>query len=145
MGSRVKVGLIFTIIVLAAVLATVWIIAFSPPQFPFFRERRVPPGGFIAGDLEFFYDAFAIISTVNIALLVILTLFYVNIYLKTHSTFTLGLVIFALVFLVKDLTSSPLLTSMWGFTAYGLGPFELLPGLFECFALSVLLYLSYRY
>ena len=145
MGSRVKVGLIFTIIMLAAVLATVWIIAFSTQEFLFFRERRAPPGGFIAGDLEFFYDAFAIISTINIALLLILTLFYVNVYLKTHSTFTVGLVIFALVFLVKDLTSSPLLVSILGYTAYGLGPFELLPGLFECFALSVLLYLSYKY
>ena len=145
MGSRVKVGLIFTIIVLAAVLATVWIIAFNTPQFLFFRERPVPPSGFIAGDFEFFYDSFAIISTINVALLVILTVFYLNVYLKTHSTFTVGLIIFALVFLVKDLTSSPLLTSMLGYRAYGLGPFELLPGLFECFALSVLLYLSYKY
>ena len=145
MGNRVKIGLIFTIVLLAAVLATVWVIAFSEPQSPFFRERPGPQGGFVAGDLEFFYDAFAIISTVNIALLLVLTLFYVNVYLKTHSTFTVGLVIFALVFLVKDLTSSPLLTSFLGYNAYGLGPFALLPGLFECFALSVLLYLSYRY
>jgi hypothetical protein len=145
MGNRVKIGLIFTIVLLAAVLATIWVIAFSQPQFPFFRERPPPPGGFIAGDLEFFYDAFAIISTVNIALLLVLTLFYVNVYLKTHSTFTVGLIIFALVFLVKDLTSSPLLTSLLGYNAYGLGPFALLPGLFECFALTVLLYLSYRY
>jgi hypothetical protein len=146
MSSRLKLGLIVTILVLAAVLATLWVIVFSQPNFPLFGEKRLPPSNdFIPGDLQFFYDAFAIISTVNIAFLVILTLIYVNVYIKTHSTFTIGLVIFALVFLVKDLTSSPLVISLLGYRAYGLGPFELLPGLFEFFALSVLLYLSIRY
>jgi hypothetical protein len=144
-GNRLKIGLIVTIIVLSAVLAVVWVIAFSSSEFPVFREHRIPPGSFVPGDLQFFYDAYAIISTINIALLIILTLIYVNLYMKTHSTFTIGLVIFALAFLVKDLTSNPLVTSLLGFSAYGLGPFELLPGIFELFALSVLLYLSYKY
>jgi hypothetical protein len=54
-------------------------------------------------------------------------------------------VIFAFVFLVRDLTSSPFVTAMYGFRAYGLGPFVFLPSLFELVALSVLLYLSVKY
>ena len=144
MNKRLKLGLIIAILVSVAIFAAFWAII-SQQQIPGFEQRRVPPPGFIPGDFEFFYGAFTIISTINIALLVILTLIYINIYVKTHSQFTIGLIIFALVFLVKDLTSSPLITSLLGFRAYGLGPFELLPGLFECFALSILLYLSIKY
>ena len=143
MNKRLKIGLIFAILVLVAIFATFWVIALrQPPQFPGFQER-VPPG-FVAGDLEFFYAANTIISTVNITLLVILIVLYFDIYVKTRSQFTIGLIIFALVFLVKDLTANPLISSLYGFRAYGLGPFELLPGLFEFFALSILLYLSIK-
>lgn len=143
MNKRLKLGLIIAILLLVALFATFWVLL-NRQQFPGFLESRVPPG-FIPGDLEFFYLANTIISTVNIALLIILIVLYFDIYLKTRSQFTIGLIIFALVFLVKDLTSSPLIMSPLGFRAYGLGPFELLPGLFECFALSILLYLSIKY
>ena len=136
--------LLVAMLVLIAVLAAFWVIL-RQQQIPEFQQGRVPPPGFIPGDLEYYYAAYTIISTINIALLVILTLIYFNIYVKTRSQFTIGLIIFALVFLVKDLTSSPLITSLLGFRAYGLGPFEFLPGLFEFFALSILLYLSIKY
>lgn len=144
MNKRLKFGLIIAILVSVAIFAAFWVVIESRPQFPGLQQRGAPPS-FIPGDLEFFYAAFTIISTINIALLVILTLIYFNIYVKTRSQFTIGLIIFALVFLVKDLTSSPLITSLLGFRAYGLGPFEFLPGLFEFFALSILLYLSIKY
>jgi len=136
--------LLVAMLVLIAVLAAFWVIV-GQPMFPGLQERQAPPTGIIPGDFEFFYGAYTIISTLNIALLVLLTTIYIDIYIKTRSQFTIGLIIFALVFLVKDLTSSPLITSLLGFRAYGLGPFEFLPGLFECFALSILLYLSIRY
>jgi hypothetical protein len=136
--------LLVAMLVLIAVLAAFWVIV-GQPMFPGLQERQAPSTGIIPGDLEFFYGAYTIISTLNIALLVLLTTVYVDIYIKTRSQFTIGLIIFALVFLVKDLTSSPLITSLLGFRAYGLGPFEFLPGLFECFALSILLYLSIKY
>jgi hypothetical protein len=144
MNKRLKLGLIVIMLVLVAIFAAYWAIIISEPQTPIFQQRRLPPlpQGFIPGDFELFYIAFAIISSVNIALLVILTLVYIDIFSKTHSEFTVGLLIFALVFLVKDVTSSPLLMAMLGFRAYGLGPFEFLPGLLEFFALSILLYLS---
>ena len=85
------------------------------------------------------------ISTVNVALLIFLLTTYIDIYRKTRSQFTFGLIIFSLVFLLRTLTANPLFMSVFGFRAFGLGPFALLPELFELVALSVLLYLSAKY
>jgi hypothetical protein len=144
MNSRLKLGLIVVVLLVAAVFAIFWVTSTANP--PEFQQRRVPPpGGFVAGDLEFFYLAFTVISTINIALLVILLLTYINIYSKTRSPFTVGLIIFAAAFLMKDLSSSPIVVGLFNFRAFGLGPFVFLPGLFEFAALSVLLYLSIKY
>jgi hypothetical protein len=144
MNKISQIGLIFAILVIVAIFATIWVVTVGQ-QFPAIEPRRLPPpGSVLPGDFELFYAGYTIISSVNIALLTILTLIYLNIYVKTRSEFTIGLIIFASVFLVKDLTSSPLLTSLLGFRAYGLGPFEFLPGLFEFFALFILLYLSVK-
>jgi len=150
MNKRSKSRLLLAILLVAmlaliAVLAAFWVTELRTQQFQDLQSRRIPPPGLVPGDFEFFYAAFTVISTLNIALLVILIAIYADIYIKTRSQFTIGLVIFGVVFLVKDLTSSPLVTSLMGYRAYGLGPFEFLPGLFEFFALSVLLYLSIKY
>ena len=143
MSNRLRLGLVFAILVAVAILAAFWVtVMISQPSF---QVRRVPPGGFIAGDFEYFYLAFTVISTVNIALLVILLLTFVNIYTKTRSPFTVGLIIFAAAFLLKDVASSPFVMGLFSFGAFGLGPFIFLPGVFEFVALSVLLYLSVRY
>jgi hypothetical protein len=144
MSKRSKLGLIAAILAIVAILATIWALILIHQHYALLG-RHVTPPGFVPGDFELFYVANTIISTVNIALLVILIFIYVNIYVKTRSAFTIGLVIFAVVFLVRDLTSSPFITSMYGFRAYGLGPFAFLPSLFELVALSVLLYLSVKY
>lgn len=144
MSKRLRLGLIVTVLAIVAVLASIWAMLYIQ-QHIVFLERGVSPSGSVSGDLEFFYLANTIISTINIALLVILILTYVDLYTKTRSAFTIGLVIFALVFLVKDLTSSPFVISLYGFRAYGLGPFAFLPSLFEFVALTVLLYLSIKY
>ena len=144
MTNRLKIGLVLVVLVAAAVLAAFWatVVINQPP----FEIRRVlPPGGFVPGDFEYFYIAFTIMSTINIAMLVILLFTYISIYSKTRSTFTIGLIIFAGAFLMKDLSSSPIVTGLFSFRAFGLGPFVFLPGLFEFAALSVLLYLSIRY
>jgi hypothetical protein len=138
----ILVILLVAMLVLVAVLAAFWFITIS--HQPILQQRRAP-SGFIPGDFEYFYAAFTIISTLNIALLVLLLTVYFDIYRKTKSPFTVGLLIFGAAFLVKDLTSSPLVISLLGYRAAGLGPFEFLPGLFEFVALSVLLYLSIKY
>jgi hypothetical protein len=142
MSDRFKIGLILTVLIAVAVATALWALV-ALHEAPF--QRRVPPPGGFPGDFEYFYLVFTIISTINITLLVIVLLSYVNIYSKTRSPFTIGLIIFALAFLLKDIASHPFVVGLFSFRAYGLGPFAFLPGLFELAALSVLLYLSVRY
>ena len=144
-NRKFKLGLLLPILILVALFAAFWAAStLYPPQIPQFPERHVPQV-VPAYDFEFFYIAHTIFSTINIALLIILVITYVSIYNKTKSEFTFGLIIFAIVFLLKDLSSNPLFTSLFRYQAYGLGPFVLLPDLFEFAALSVLLYLSIKY
>ncbi|MCW4024163.1 MAG: hypothetical protein NWF01_03915 [Candidatus Bathyarchaeota archaeon] len=143
MDNRVKIGLIVSVIAFAAVLSAVWALTtLQPPQFPGPGDHR---SELVAGDLEVFYLTYAVISTINIVLLVILVLNFVSIYRKTRSPFTVGLVIFAGAFLIKDITANPLVIGMFRFQPSGLGPFVFLPGIFELMALSALLYLSIKY
>ena len=86
-----------------------------------------------------------VLSTVNVALLVFLFSAYLGIYRKVKSDFTLGLMVFSIILLFYALSSNPLLQRVFGFRAFGLGPFAMLPDLFTCVALSVLLYLTFRY
>jgi hypothetical protein len=146
MNNSKKIWLVIIVTLIAiALLAAFW----ASNAFPFpsseFPERRLPPSGIIFGDFEFFYIAQTVISTVNVALLVFLLTTYIDIYRKTLSQFTFGLIIFSLVFLLRTLTANPLFMWVFGFRAFGLGPFALLPDLFELVALSVLLYLSAKY
>ncbi len=145
MNKWLKFGLLIVILAAAAILAAFWALVLRQHRIPAFQQLQGPPPRAIPGDFEYFYVANTIISTINIALLVILALIYVNIYVKTRSPFTIGLIIFALVFLVQNVTSSPFIAAPFGFRAYGLGPFEFLPGLFEFVALTILLYLSIKY
>lgn len=146
MNKNMKSWLVIIVALIAiAFLATIW----ASYSFPFprseFSPRRVPPSGYILGDFEFFYIAQTVLSTVNIALLSFLLTTYIDIYRKTRSQFTFGLIMFSLVFLLRALTANPLVMWIFGFKAFGLGPFALLPDIFECAALSVLLYLSVKY
>jgi hypothetical protein len=145
MNKNLKIWVVLVIlaVIAVAILAAIW--AATTVYAPRFSSRRFPSSGFIPGDIELFYIARTVVSTINIALLVFLIATYVSIYMKTRSEFTIGLLIFAIVFLMKDLTASPFVIGAFGFGLFGLGPFALLPDLFEFVALSVLLYLSVKY
>lgn len=97
------------------------------------------------GDIELFYTGKTVVSTVNVALMIILLLTYVEIYWKTRSEFTVGLIIFSIILLFYTLASNPIMQWVFGFRAFGLGPFAMLPDIFAFLALSILLYLSVRY
>jgi len=143
MNKNMRTWLILVTLVVVAILAALW--ATSTVWFPRFPwERRSPPNN-IPGDLELFYTAKTVVSTINVTLLVFLLLTYVNIYRKTRSEFTIGLVIFSMAFLLNALASNPLVTWAFGFRGFGLGPFAMLPDLFTLGALAVLLYLSVKY
>jgi len=135
--------ILLLILAVTAILAATWAAStFWYPRFPW-RQRERPP--FIPGDIEFFYIAKTVVSTINIALLIFLLLIYANIYRKTRAEFTIGLIIFSATLLLYAIASNPIIISIFGFRMFGLGPFALLPDLFTFAALIVLIYLSIKY
>lgn len=139
MNKNMKIWLILVILVAVALLTAFWTTMYSPLPF----EPR--PGRPVRGDIELYYTVKTVISTINATLLVILLITYIGIYRKTQSEFTIGLIIFSMVLLFYALFSNPLLQGGFGFFALGLGPFAMLPDLFTCIALAILLYLSIEY
>ncbi|MBS7647679.1 MAG: hypothetical protein QXL91_03900 [Candidatus Bathyarchaeia archaeon] len=132
------------ILVVAAVLAAIWATStFWYPRRPW-QPPEIPPYE-IPWDIEFFYIAKTVISTINAIILTFLILVYVDMYRKTHSEFTIGLIIFSAILLLYALTSNPIVIRAFGFRLFGLGPFALLPDLFTFAALIILLYLSIKY
>jgi hypothetical protein len=150
MNKNERTWLIVAIVTAVAILAALWAAStFSFPVFPWEpwepREHHLPPPYTNPEDIEFFYTAEAVVSTVNVTLSIILLITYVSIYMKTKSEFTIGLTIFSAVLLLHALASNPLLRWSFGYLPIGLGPFALLPDLFTFGALVVLLYLSIKY
>ena len=130
-------------LVAAALLAAFWATTYAPVTRPF--DPRWPLGDRIRGDIELFYTIKTVVSTVNATLLIFLLITYIDIYMKTKSEFTIGLIIFSMVLLLYALTTNPLVHWIFGFRAVGLGPFAMLPDVFTCAALAILLYLTVRY
>ncbi len=94
------------------------------------------------GDFEIYYTIKAVLASVNALLLIILSSIYWKVYSDTGLEFSLGLVVFSFALLLYALVSNPLLVSVAGFRASGLGPFAMLPDLFTCIASFTLLYIS---
>ena len=146
MNRKLGIWLILVGLIAVAILSGVWAILtlndFGSSVFPSTPPQRI----YISlADLAFYYIARTVFSTVNIAILSILTATYAVIYSKTRSQFTIGLLIFSVVFLIKDVASSPFVIGAFRYTLSGLGPFALIEPLLELAALSVLLYLSIEY
>jgi len=143
MNKGVRIWLILATLIVVAILAALWASStFWFPRYPWGPRPRPPE---ILGDIEFFYTAKTVVSTINVTLLIFLLLIYVSIYGKTRSEFTIGLIIFSVVLLLNALASNPLVMWIFGFQPFGLGPFAVLPDLFIFAALAVLLYLSVKY
>ena len=147
MNKKSSIWLIIIVgLIVVAALAALWAMwtleSFDPPSFPSGPRPQPPPN---PADLELYYIGRTVLSTINIALLVFLIATYAALYSKTRSQFTIGLLIFASVFLVKDVLSSPFVISGFRFQLAGLGPFALIEPLLELVALLTLLYLSVKY
>ena len=145
MNRNVRTWLVLGTLIVVAILAALWTTFrfWLPPSPPW--EHRLPLPQNIPGDIEFFYTAQTVVSTINVTLLIILLFTYAGIYKKTRSEFTIGLIIFSAIFLLNALASNPLVIWVFGFRPFGLGPFAMLPELFTSAALAVLLYLSVKY
>jgi len=145
MSKWIKISLIIVLVITVGVLAALWAMNFQPAT-PVFEPRPFPrdrPS--FTGDFELYYIANSVISSVNIALVITLLATYVSLYRKTRSEFVIGLILFALVLLLYTLVSNPIMQFVFGFRAFGLGPFAMLPDLFASVALGVLLYLTLKY
>jgi hypothetical protein len=140
--KQIILVLLAVLIGLSTLLALVLSSYQFAPGFPFTPRQpiRLNPA-----DIELYYTARTILSTINIVLSAVLIFNYVGIYLKTKSEFPLGLTLFATFFLIKDISWSPFVIGWAGFGIFGLGPFAFLPDLFEMAALLVLFYLSVKY
>jgi len=136
---------LIVVVVVVAIWAALWAASvFWSPRYPFEPHPQPPPGN-IRGDIELFYTVETVVSAVNVTLSIVLLLMYLSIYRRTRSEFTIGLMIFSAVLLLHAFVSFPLLHRAFGFYPFGLGPFAMLPDLFTCLALAVLLYLTFEY
>ncbi|RWX73832.1 MAG: hypothetical protein Metus_0611 [Candidatus Methanosuratincola subterraneus] len=95
-------------------------------------------------DMEVYYSIQAVLSFVNMFLSALLMGIYLDTYRRIRSEFSLSLVIVSLVLFSYALTSNPLLHSALGFGGFGLGPFAMIPELFSCAALLILVYISLK-
>ncbi len=147
MSSKIKIGLTFILIAAVGLFAALW--AFTvETNTPLLEPRpfRPPTSNFnFRGDLEVFYIAKTVISSINLTLVIVLLGTYVSLYRKTKSEFVIGLIVFTLVLLLYTLVSNPIVMYLAGFRAFGLGPFAMLPDLFASIALVILLYLTLKY
>lgn len=142
MKKITNIGLIIMLVIIAVFIGIVLSII-----FPLSLPSKMPPSGENppkppVGDFQWFYTAKTVISIVNITLIIVLLIIYIEIYRKIKSKFTIGLITVMLVLLFYAITSNPLLQVQSGFRAGGLGPFAMLPDLFATIALTILLYLS---
>ncbi|MEM3475674.1 MAG: hypothetical protein QXL69_00500 [Candidatus Bathyarchaeia archaeon] len=138
MDKNWKPLVILIILVIVSFLAVFWAINYFPITQPRFVQ---PPYRFHPRDIEVYYTLKTVISTINATLLVSLFVIYADIYRKVKAEFTIGLMIFTIILLLYALSSNPIIHWIFGFRAFGLGPFAMLPDLFTCVALIVLLYL----
>ena len=146
MNRKHSITILLIVLVALTAVASILLVTYQnilrSQGFPFEPRRQI----FInPGDIELYYMARTVLSTINIVLTVILIVNYVSLYLKTKSQFAVGLSLFALFFLIKDISWSPFVIGFAGFGIFGLGPFAFLPDLFEMAALLVLFYLSVKY
>jgi hypothetical protein len=139
------VAILLVTAVVAAFLSSYELNQRPATTFPF----RPPQQQFNPQDVELYLLSKTVVTTINIALLLVLVINYLSIFLKTKSEFTVGLLLFAMVFLLKDIASSPFISGTFGFGLFSTNPlqlwFVLLPDVFELIALSVLMYLSIKY
>ncbi len=143
--SWLLVALIIISCIVVGTLAGLWALNFEA-RAPSLFEPRPFPDDFpnFKGDFEFYYTAKTVFSSVNIVLASLLFTMFLTLYRKNRADFVFGLMLFSLVLLFYALVSNPLVMHIFGFRAFGLGPFAVLPDLFATISLAIMLYLTLK-
>jgi hypothetical protein len=142
MNKYVKIWVILAILLVVAAISDFLAIQNAPSHPTSIFDPRLPFD--IMGDIELFYKIKTILTSINATLLVLLLATYVDMYKKIQSEFTIGLIVFSLILLLYAISANPLLQWLFGYRAFGLGPFAMLPDMFTTLALAVLLYLTMK-
>jgi len=110
----------------------------------FLAEWLLPPvaGIGMQGLSGFYLRMKSILTTINMALCIVLMESYLKLYINVKSRFTLGLCFAMFAMLVYAATSNPIVHALSGFCLSGLGPYTMIPDIFAMAALGILLYLS---
>jgi len=135
------------IVVAAIAVGVISLQLAAPPQYTegiWTPRRGMGMGSMMHGDLEVYYTAKILLSSVNAVLLLGLLVIYVDIFNQVRSEFTVGLIALNVALLLYAITSNPLIHRWLGFMGSGLGPFAMLPDLFTLIASAMLLYLSQK-
>ncbi len=97
-------------------------------------------------EMRFLFDELILLkviaSIVTTVLLAYVLYNYVSVYREIKSDFSLGLIVVVVALLAYAITSNPIFVLLFGFRGSGLGPFTLIPDLFNLFAAVTLTYLS---
>ena len=142
-GKTKALAMVVILLIVGAIIGfTLSYVSFKKGKEQLEKYRGEKVGGRIVRIFAFRYLTSMIIISINIFLLLGLLWVYMNTYAKTKSSFMLGLIFFIGVLLIQSLLSLPILHALFGYTPYGLGPFGVLPHLFETLALIILLILS---
>jgi len=107
-------------------------------------ELFLPPvaGTGMQGQSGFYLRTKSVMTTINMALAMVLIAGYLKLYSEVRSRFTLGLLLAMFSLFIYAATSNPLVHAFSGFCLSGLGPFTMIPDLFAAVALGILVYLS---
>jgi len=129
---------------LVAILSGWWALNYKSVE-PYFIPKVIPDTYLhMPGDFEFYYFLNTVLSSVNIVLVSALLVMHIIFYQKNKSNFVLGLILFATALLLYTFASNPIIIDLFGFEAFGLGPFALLPTLFTTISFSIMLYLTFE-
>ena len=141
MDRKTKIGMLATCCLVALVLVALFLSLRLPH---FLTKPRQPPPSPPPWDSEWYYGAQTVISLISVAFSIFLLVMYADTYRKTRSDFSVALMTVAVVLFLSSLTSNPALQYAFGFKAFGLGPFAMLPMFFQCIGLVILSLLALR-
>lgn len=114
----------------------------QPPRPPFDWDITPEELEALRALIPVFFTVKAVVDTLNSVLILGIVMIHLNLYRRTGTKFSLGLVIFSTALLLYTISANPLLHTLFGFSRIGIGPMLIIPDLLTLIASAILLYLS---